>query len=137
MEKDILLHHVFYFAVMLHIVAAILTLAFIIPLQVKEVGVKNGLRKLRKQLLIKGVLSFIVILAAIFALTGRYFLPDGALRSAVIIFVLAHAIGIVGKSYLDYLIYHQQYTPKSKEMHEKIESVERGEARIVQKTQSK
>lgn len=120
---------IFYIAVIMHVAAGILTLACVIPLQLREAGVKNGLRKLRQQLLVKGLLSLAVIVFSIMALTGRSFLPDGLTRFGMITFVMAHAIGILGKAYIDYQIYHQQYTEESKRMHEKIDALEKAKAK--------
>lgn len=115
----------FQFAIILHILAGIVTVAFVIPLQVQQAGVKNGLRKLRLQLLVKGVLALIVIGAALFSLTARWVLDDGAtLRFALVFFVVTHAVGVLGKSIIDYIIYHQQYSPHNKELHEKMEALE-------------
>jgi hypothetical protein len=116
---------IFQFAVFLHVITGLVTLAFVIPLQVKEAGVKNGLAKLRKMLLLRGVLGLGVIAISVFALMARSFFDGDALRNAVVIFVLTHAIGLLLKTLIDYQIYHQQYTPESKELHKKIEVIEK------------
>lgn len=115
-------------AIILHVLAGIVTVAFVIPLQIKQAGVKNGLRKLRLQLLTKGFLALAIIIVSIFSLTARWVLDDGAtLRFAIVVFVMTHAVGVFGKAIIDYLIYHQQYSQKSKDMHTRIDKLEQGD----------
>lgn len=123
-----LIEQAFWLAIILHVLAGIVTVAFVLPLQVKEVGVKNGLRKLRVQLLMKGFLALVVIIVSLFALVSRWVLHDGeVLRFAIVLFVLTHAFGVLGKSIIDYLIYHQQYSPQSKKIHADMEALEKSQ----------
>lgn len=123
--NDNILYTIYFFAVFLHVVAGILTMAFVIPLQFQQSKVKNGLVLLRRQMLIKGLLSLIVIIVSVFALMGRWLPFNGdTIRYAVLLFISTHAVGILGKSYIDYRIYHQQYSEHSKQMHQKIHTLE-------------
>ena len=125
MESLNFLYTVFFISIILHIAAGIITAAFVIPLQLQQVGVKNGLAKLRKQMVVKGFLSLVVIMSSILALTLRYVIHDiDILRYIIVTLILIHSLGALGKSYIDYEIYHQQYTEENKEIHEKIEREE-------------
>jgi len=114
--------------IVINAVAGVFIVAFVIPLQLKQVEVKNGLIKLRKQMLTKGVLSIIVIIATIAVLATVLIAPDIDILAYFIAgLVLIQAIGILGKSFIDYKIYHQQYSQVSKDMHERIEVLEKGD----------
>jgi hypothetical protein len=119
------LYIVFFIAILEYVIAEFITAAFVIPLQYEQSKVKNGLRILRKQMLIKGVLAFIVILASIMALTLRFFpFEEHVIRYIIVTMIAIHASGTLGKSYIDYRIYHQQYSEASKRLHEKFEKEE-------------
>lgn len=122
------LYIVFFLSILIHVLSAVITLSFVIPLQVKEARVKNGLALLRKQLLFKGVLALVIIVVAICVLSLRYFIEDvPTLRYITVSLVLVHSLGILGKVWIDYQIYHQQYTPESKEFHAKVEALEKSQ----------
>lgn len=124
------LYVTFFISICLHVAAGIIVAAFIIPLQFKEIRVKNGLVRLRKQMLTKGVLSLVVVVASVLALTSRYFIPDPNIsRYIITTMILTHAIGTLAKSYIEYQIYHQQYSLESRQMHERIDKLEKADAR--------
>lgn len=124
------LYIAFFIAIVLHVAAGVIITAFVIPLQVKQVGVKNGLRSLREQMLMKGFLSLTVIVASILALTLRYIIPDPEiLRYVIVTLILVHAIGMLGKAIIDLKIYHGQYSQESKDLHARIDVLEKGDAR--------
>ncbi len=98
----------------------------VIPLQIKEAGVKNGLQKLRKKLLIKGVILIFIAATSILALLGRFIVgPAEAARWFIVSMVIINSAGILVKSLLDYLIYHEQYTPEAKRVHELVDEAEK------------
>lgn len=118
-------------AILLHILSAIIVGFFVIPLQIREAGVKNGLRKLRVQLLIYGFTIEGLSIVTIIILSSRYFktLVDAqVLRLLILLLVLLHAIAFFGLAIVGWLIYHQQYSDENKEVHEKIEKITRKEA---------
>lgn len=122
------LYGIYFITIIIHIVAGIITAHFVIPLQYKESKVKNGLLNLRKQMLIKGLLSFMIIVVTVIALTLRFFVKDPIiLRYIITTMIFLHGVGTLGKSTLDLTIYHQQYTPEQKKLHEKIAKLERKE----------
>lgn len=125
------LYVVYFFSIGIFIVAGLLTLAMVIPLQVAESRVKNGLHKLRQQLLAKGVLSEIAVIVSVFALTSRFFItvPDTN-RYVITILVLTLALCTLGNSHIDSRIYRQQYTLENKKLHEKIEKLEKSKKSV-------
>lgn len=115
------LYAIYIFTIGLHLFAGVIVAAFVIPLQTKQAGVKNGLIKLRQQMLIKGLLAFVVITASVIVLSARFFVDDSeALRYAIVTLVLIHGLGVLGKSIIDYQIYHTQYSADSVEKHAQI-----------------
>jgi CDP-diglyceride synthetase len=106
---------------------AIVIIVFtVIPLQFKEAFVKNGLQKLRKKLLIKGVAILLVAITSILALTGRFVVGVSEVaRYYIVIMVVANATGILVLAVLDYLIYHEQYTPEAKKIHVLVDKLEK------------
>ena len=124
------LYIVFFIAIILHVVAGVIITMFVIPLQLKEAEVKNGLRLLRKQMLLKGFLSLTVIVVSVLALTLRYIVPDPIVsRYLIVALILAHAIGMLAKAIIDHKIYHAQYSQESLDMHLRIEKLEKGDRR--------
>lgn len=76
-------------------------------------------------MLLKGFLALTVVFASIIALTARFFIGDPEyLRYLITGVILLHAVGTLWKSWIDYKIYHQQYSPQSKEFHRKVEALE-------------
>lgn len=111
-------------SIFLRIAAIWITLKYVIPLQIKEINVKNGLRSLRKQMLLIGIsLTFLNILSIIFIIfrlfldRENYMLLSGGLS-------IVNGIGFLFMAYILYKIYHQQYTPEQKEHHDKVEKLE-------------
>lgn len=119
------LYIVYIISIIIHIIAAALTAITVIPLQAKEAMVKNGLAKLRKQLLAKGILSFVVAVVSVGALAGRFLVDNNEhARYLVLVFVVTHSLGLLGKAVIDYQVYHQQYTPLNMLLHERFAKYE-------------
>jgi small-conductance mechanosensitive channel len=119
------LYIVYFTTIVVDVIAALITAAFVIPLQIKQNNVRNGLSRLRKQMLIKGVLSFAVIAFTIAALTARFFISElETLRYIIVTLILVQALGTLGKSIVDFQIYHTQYTEENKMKHAEIERLE-------------
>lgn len=126
MDSSAALYIGFAIAIIIYITAAIITGAFVLPLQYKEARVQNGLALLRKQMLKRGILGETVIVTSILALTLRFFIEDvNILRILITFIILIHAIGLLGKSIIDLRIYKQQYTPAQKELHRRFAKEER------------
>lgn len=121
------LYIIFILSIIMLTVAGIIYAAFVIPLQYKESKVKNGLSILRHQMLLKGILALVVIVISIFCLTARFIITDvTTLRYIITSAIFVFCLGWLGKAIIDYQIYHQQFSPKSKALHEKIEKLEKG-----------
>lgn len=100
-----------------HIISLIEVFFFILPLQIKEAGVKNGLAKLRIQLLIFGIT---MIATNIFSMLIVYIeFGEADIMRAFLQFL--NAIGYVVFSTIGVLIYNQQYTDENKILHEKLD----------------
>lgn len=93
--------------------------ATVVPLQIKEARVYNGLAKLRHQLLISGMT---VLLASLIAGTILVISLLGV-RSRLIneILITTFVICLIVNAETKYRIYHQQYTPQHKELSRRIE----------------
>lgn len=116
----------YYASVFFHIVSCIVVALFVIPLQVKEARVKNGLALLRKQLLAFGFLVATLAIVGATVLTLRYFVPDQETRMTItVMLVLAHSLGFLGMAVIGYKMYHQQYTDESKLLHAKLDKLEK------------
>ena len=104
-----------YVSMILCLMAAIIVLLFIIPLQVGQAGVKNGLAKLRKQLLAYGLTTLTTTSIA------AYFLANVSIRLAESgtyasttsqVLLLVFSISKFLIAYIGHQIYHQQYVLK-------------------------
>lgn len=106
-------------SIALRVLSSIIMLFFFIPLQIKEALVKNGLRRLRIQLLTVGIIIFITniltgyILWAILVTYAKERLDNIEAQ-------LLNAIASVVLSLVLYRIYRFQYSDKSKDLHAKI-----------------
>lgn len=126
MNEITILYIIYIASILLHVISVFVTAVFIVPLQIKESKVKNGLISLRKNLLYFGFLVIAVGIVSIIALTLPLTPFDGAFRRWVSVVVVAlHAISYLGFSIVGYQIYHTQYSPDVKKLHEKIERLEK------------
>lgn len=123
-------------SLVVRLIAGFTFLLFIIPLQVKEAGVKNGLRKLRIQLLISGILLFLLNTIGMILLPARYTLSPDQFRVISETLAIFNSFAFLIVAWIKYQIYHTQYSPDSKSMHEKFEHSET-ETQITVKTKSK
>ena len=115
-----LIYALFYLSILLHTASFVINLFFIIPLQVKQSRVKNGLIGLRKQMLFWGISFQVLTTASILALTMRFFISDPIwLRSIVNVIIFIHATSMIMKAILLYKIYHTQFSPENVSLHAK------------------
>lgn len=120
------LYIVYFFSIILHVISVVIVAFFIIPLQIKEALVQDGLSRLRKLLLLFGIDIVGVGIASILSLGIRFFINDMViLRYAVVFLVLVHAIGFLGFSLIGYSMYTSQYTPEIKEAHKIAHKIEK------------
>ena len=92
----------------------------VIPLQIKEARVVNGLAKLRRQLLINGLANLIAALLAAIILA----LSLMGVRSRLIFefLISGFVLDLIVNAETKHRIYHQQYTEEHKALSEKIEA---------------
>lgn len=105
------------FAIGVRVLAVVLLLFFCIPLQVKEVAVKNGLRLLRVQLLAFGILLLIVNIVTFILLLN---VMNQSPRLSNSWLQVINALAFFGASYILNRIYRTQYSDDSKELHKQI-----------------
>ena len=114
-------------AILIRIVSCFVLVVYLIPLQVREAGVSNGLRLLRIQLLVAGlVLLFtnIVSIAFLFlALKGEQQPINDMLQ-------VVNAIAFLVLSIITKNVYRTQYTDEAKDIHDKVDRAEK-RAKII------
>ena len=91
-------------SLIMRVVAIMVTFLFIIPLQLKQAHVKNGLSKLRKQLLYMALNLFGIIIVFF-----RLILTPGSYVFFTHFISIANALAFIGLAYFGYKIYHEQY----------------------------
>jgi len=96
-------------SLIMRVVAIMVTFLFIIPLQLKQAHVKNGLSKLRKQLLYMGTLFMALNLFGIIIVFFRLILTPGSYVFFTHFISIANALAFIGLAYFGYKIYHEQY----------------------------
>ena len=111
--------------VIIRIITAVIFLAFLIPLFIREAKVRNGLRKLRYQLLATGCIIFFVNTSGLFIIVARNAGIDVTTATDIISYL--NTFGFFIYSVITLIIYTQQYTPENKQMHEKFEKFEKKE----------
>lgn len=105
--------YTFYFiSIFICILAFIITLAFVLPLQIKEAMVKNGLSKLRKLMLMSGIVMIIMEIAAILSLTLRFFVSGDLARYSTVILIFIFSLGMLAFAIIKRTIYKQQFVEK-------------------------
>lgn len=117
MNSMTFLYVVYLASIGIHVIALLITLVFVLPLQIKEAKVKDGLLSLRKQLLFMGINIIFLSVVTIVVLSYRLFLtlPMDIMRYLVTSLVLLHALGFLMFSINAYKIYHNQYENEGKE----------------------
>lgn len=117
-----------YTATIFSAIAIVVIAFFIIPLQLKEAQVKNGLAKLRVQLLLYGVALVAIdsiMLYFLYRISAQVYFNSQVMpqmTTSVLLFVFSSlhlSLAVIG-----YMIYHQQYTPEQKQFHAQIDKIE-------------
>lgn len=96
------------------------TLFFVVPLQIKKATVQNGLSSLRKKLLAKGVLSLFMSIITVFILSSRFFLDGEIVRYLNTALILFFSLFWFIREIIESSIYHTQFTDDQIELHHKI-----------------
>jgi D-alanyl-lipoteichoic acid acyltransferase DltB (MBOAT superfamily) len=119
-----LLYAVYISSIVIHIIALYVTVAYVIPLQIKEAKVKNGLKRLRVQMLASGITLIILSLVSIITLSIPLIINTNITKYATIFLVLIHSIGFLTFSLIKRAMYHSQYSDSSKADHVEIAKLE-------------
>lgn len=113
-----------FIGLILRLLALAILIIYLIPLQIAEAKVKNGLKILRIQLLLVGIALIISNLFSIFLIIDT--LITGAFESRFMssLTQLLHGALFLALSILINSIYHSQYNEVNKERHSKIDRME-------------
>ncbi len=112
-----------YTAVVIRVIIALLLIWQIIPLGIKEATVKNGLRQLRFQLLVVQIGLLAADLIALWLIFETLEKVKETISTPIIqiisaLFLLVPVVAL-------YLVYHNQYTPESREVHRQVDIAEK------------
>lgn len=121
-------------SILFHLFAFIICLAFVIPLQIKEAKIKNGLKMLRVQMLGSGLTIIFLSLMSMIALIIPIIFAEQPLYSNLtrpiemyqyisIIVVFLHATGFLILSLIKRAMYRQQYSDYQKAIHKKVNDI--------------
>lgn len=106
-------------AVAIRIIAAFFY-AIVVYRANKENGVKNGLIKLRRQMLITSVAMFIINTLGLALIIIRPFVDEMIFKIITDTLTLINSIGLLIVGLLLFKIYTQKFSPQEKEIHRKI-----------------
>lgn len=118
------LFSVYLLCIVIAIATLMVTLFFVVPLQVKKAGVQNGLSVLRKKQLAKGVLSLLMSVITVFVLSSRFFLDGVIARYLNTILILFFTLFWFIREVIESSIYHTQFTADQIDLHRKIHAEE-------------
>lgn len=118
------LYSIYMLCIVISIITLITTLFFVVPLQFKRAGVKNGLQSLRKKLLTKGILSVFMSIATVIILVSRFFASGDIIRYTNTILILLFVVFWFIREVIESSIYHTQFTEDQIDLHRKIHNAE-------------
>lgn len=103
-------------AIILRVISCTQIAVFVIPLQIKESAVRNGLVKLRRQLLSFGIVLFLTnVVTTFFLISILHTEAKQPLVNASL--QLFNAVAFLIMSTIGFFIYHSQYSDESKDFH--------------------
>jgi len=112
-------------SIIIRIITSIILLWLVIPLQIKQAQVKNGLKTLRKALLLSGLLLFLINTVGLIIIVIRPIANSATVKLVIDIASIINSIGFFSLGILWFLIYKQQFTDKNIKLHEKVEKQEK------------
>lgn len=116
----------FFASILLYFINAAIAIFYVLPLLLKEAGVKNGLVKLRRQMLAEVVLYIAVSVFSIFALTGRFIFGTSEVSRYIIVsMVFLTSISFTAKILIYKEIYNQTFSDEQKKLHELMAKLEK------------
>lgn len=110
------------FSIIVRVISCIILALFLIPLQIKEAGVKNGLRVLRIQLLVAGIVLFMTNLFSLGFLFLAMEVPQKPLNAFL---QIINALAFLILAFIAQSVYRTQYTDEAKDLHAKIDLAEK------------
>lgn len=110
--------------VILRLITAFIFIWFIIPLQIKQADVRNGLRLLRTELLVSGVILFLINTIGLGIIIVKPFTDPKQLSLFTDFIALFNSVGFLIVAAIKFQIYHSQYTPENILMHQHFERIE-------------
>lgn len=113
------------FNVIIRVITALLFIAYLMPLLIREATVKNGLKKLRFELLFTGSLIFIVNTSGLWIIFHRYFIGTARLEEITNIITVINTFGFLLYAITMLNVYTHKYTPENKKLHEKFDRIEK------------
>jgi len=113
-----------YIAILIRILSTVIIVFQLIPLQIKEANVKNGLRILRLQLLIVGITLFVTNVVSIGLIADSIMdvVPASIFNASL---QILNSLAILIFSIVLYFIYHNQYSPEAKKVHTEVDKQEK------------
>lgn len=111
-------------SVILRVIAAVFY-AIVAYKAYKEVGVKNGLVTLRRQLFTSSAILFLINTLGMFLLIIRSMVNADTFSKATNGLSILNSIGFFFVAFIFYKVYTQSYTEESKDRHAKIEVLEK------------
>lgn len=96
------------------------TLFFVVPLQMKKAGVRNGLSSLRKKQLAKGLLSLAMSIITVFILSSRFFMTGESVRYLNTALIFFFTLFWFIRELVESSIYHTQFTDDQIILHRRI-----------------
>lgn len=102
----------YFISIAVLVIAFLVSVKFYFPLLIKEGLVKNGLAKLRRQLLYLGILTITLSGVSIATLTLRFFVPRDSVGYLIVALLVIHSFGFLTIAIIQSRIYRQQYTDK-------------------------
>lgn len=129
-DSLLFLYIVYIYAIFFFIISIIVSVSMVLPLVWKQAKVKNGLRKLRYQMLARQMLGVALSITFVFALTSRFFISGDLNRYIIVCMVLLSSLIILCKTLIDFVAYRQQFTAENISFHAKVEEQELKEKSI-------
>lgn len=125
--------YIYLSAIIIHIISVFICGYFTLPLQIKEAFVRNGLARLRKELLMFGATIILLGIITVITLGIRFISTAYWVRYIALALIVCHSLGFLFMAILGARMYHSEYTDENKRIHEQIDQVTHGRARIVAK----
>jgi hypothetical protein len=122
--ETIFLYVIYISSILIHVLALYITTAYVIPLQIKEAKVQNGLKKLRIQMLASGATLMALSVVSIIILTIPLIVTNIMTRYITVFLVLIHSSGFLVFALIKSAMYHSQYSEQSKSDHQAIAKLE-------------